>query len=181
MTLKKAGFHWLKLGIETGNTQIRANVGKDAYDIDTVRSAVTRAHDIGIDFCANFMFGLPGDNYDTMQDTLNLAIELMPAFPSFFCAMAIPGSELYENALQKNGLDLPDTWLGYASQGYEFKPLPTEHLSAAQVLEFRDYAFDTYFKNPKYLNMIETKFGVEAKNHIKEMTAIRLKRKLLGD
>jgi radical SAM superfamily enzyme YgiQ (UPF0313 family) len=180
ITLKKAGFHWLKLGIETGNTRIRANVGKDAYDVDAVRTAVTKAHSVGIDFCANFMFGLPGDDYSSMQDTLNLAIELMAAFPSFFCAMAIPGSYLYEEAL-KNGIDLPETWLGYASQGYEFKPLPTEHLTAAQVLEFRDYAFDTYFKNPKYLNMIETKFGSEARVHIKEMTAIKLKRKLLGD
>jgi anaerobic magnesium-protoporphyrin IX monomethyl ester cyclase len=180
MTLKKAGFHWLKLGIETGNTRIRANVGKNAYNVDDVRTAVTKAHSVGIDFCANFMFGLPGDDYDSMQDTLDLAFELMPAFPSFFCTMAIPGSDLYKEALER-GTSLPDTWLGYASQGYEFEPLPTEHLTAEQVLEFRDYAFDAYFRNPKYLHMIETKFGTTAKEHIKEMTAIRLKRKLLGD
>jgi anaerobic magnesium-protoporphyrin IX monomethyl ester cyclase len=179
-TLKEAGFHWLKLGIETGNNRIRANVGKDFYNIDAVRNAVNKAHNAGIDFCANFMFGLPGDNYDSMQDTLNLALELMPAFPSFFCAMAIPGSDLYTEAL-KRGLPLPDTWLGYASQGYEFLPLPTDHLTAAQIVEFRDYAFDTYFKNPKYLRMIETKFGPEARKHIQEMTSIKLKRKILGD
>jgi radical SAM superfamily enzyme YgiQ (UPF0313 family) len=179
-TLKKAGFHWLKLGIETGSTRIRANVGKDHYGIDAVRNAVNKAHNTGIDFCANFMFGLPGDDYASMQDTLNLALELMPAFPSFFCAMAIPGSDLYKEALEK-GLPLPDTWLGYASQGYEFLPLPTEHLTAAQVVEFRDYAFDTYFKNPVYLAMIEHKFGPASRDHIKEMTAIRLKRKILGD
>ncbi|MCX5809851.1 MAG: radical SAM protein [Proteobacteria bacterium] len=180
ITLRKAGFQWLKLGIETGNSSIRANVGKDSYGIDAVRNAVAKAHGVGIDFCANFMFGLPGDDYNSMQDTLNLALELMPVFPSFFCTMAIPGSDLYSEALEKE-IPLPDTWLGYASQGYEFKPLPTEHLSAAQVLEFRDYVFDTYFKNPKYLHMIETKFGNEAREHIKEMTAIKLKRKLLGD
>jgi len=180
VTLKKAGFHWLKLGIETGSSRIRANVGKDTYGIDTVRNAVNKSHSVGIDFCANFMFGLPGDDYESMQDTLNLALELMPVFPSFFCAMAIPGSELYEESLAK-GVELPDTWLGYASQGYDFKPLPTEHLTAAQVLEFRDYAFDTFFKNPKYLDMIERRFGLEAKEHIQQMTAIKLKRKLLGD
>jgi anaerobic magnesium-protoporphyrin IX monomethyl ester cyclase len=180
MMLKQAGFHWLKLGIETGNNRIRANVNKDYYSIDTVRRAVAKAHDTGIDFCANFMFGLPGDDYESMQDTLDLALEMMPAFPSFFCTMAIPGSDLYEQAIKSN-VPLPSTWLGYASQGYEFQPLPTEHLSAAQVVEFRDYAFDTYFKNPKYLHMIETKFGAPARDHIREMTAIKLKRKLLGD
>lgn len=179
-TLKKAGFHWLKLGIETGNDRIRGNVDKGSYSLDSVREAVGKAHSHGIDFCANFMFGLPGDDYDSMQDTLDLALELLPAFPSFFCTMAIPGSDLYRQALQ-DGVALPDTWLGYASQGYEFLPLPTEHLSAAEVLAFRDYAFDTYFRNPRYLHMIEEKFGHEAREHIAEMTAIRLKRKLLGD
>jgi radical SAM superfamily enzyme YgiQ (UPF0313 family) len=179
-TLKKAGFNWFKLGIETGNSRVRANVAKDYYNADAVRNAVKKAYDAGIDFCANFMFGLPGDNYDSMQDTLNLALELMAAFPSFFCTMAIPGSYLYNEALEK-GIELPETWLGYASQGYEFKPLPTESLTAKQVLEFRDYAFDTYFKNPKYLNIIEKKYGTEAREHIQEMTAIRLKRKLLGN
>jgi len=178
--LKRAGFHWLKLGIETGNKQIRAAVGKDSYDLETVKKAVRRAHAAGIDFCANFMFGLPGDNYESMQDTLNLALELLPAFPSFFCTMAIPGSELYDEAL-RNGIALPETWLGYASQGYDFLPLPTEHLSAKQVLEFRDYAFDTYFKNPHFLHMIENKFGAMAREHLEQMTAIKLKRRLLGD
>jgi len=178
--LKRAGFHWLKLGIETGNKQIRAAVGKDSYDLETVKRAVQRAHAAGIDFCANFMFGLPGDNYESMQDTLNLALELLPAFPSFFCAMAIPGSELYQEAL-RTGVALPETWLGYASQGYDFLPLPTEHLTAKQVLEFRDYAFDAYFKNPRFLHMIETKFGAEAREHLEQMTAIKLKRRLLGD
>ncbi|MGE4564132.1 MAG: radical SAM protein [Victivallaceae bacterium] len=178
--LKRAGFHWLKLGIETGSKHIRANVGKDSYDLDTVRRAVGRAHAAGIDFCANFMFGLPGDDYESMQSTLNLALELLPAFPSFFCTMAIPGSELYQEALLA-GVKLPDTWLGYASQGYDFLPLPTEHLTARQVLEFRDYAFDVYFKNPRFLHMIETKFGPAAREHLEQMTAIKLKRKLLGD
>ncbi len=178
--LKKAGFNWLKLGIETGSKEIRANVGKNNYELDTVKDVVRRCKSFGIDFCANFMFGLPGDTYDTMQSTLNLALELLPAFPSFFCTMAIPGSELYEEAL-KAGTRLPDTWLGYASQGYDFLPLPTEHLTAKQVLEFRDYAFDTYFRNPRFLDMIEHKYGMEAREHLQQMTAIRLKRKLLGD
>ncbi len=178
--LKKAGFNWFKVGIETGNEEVRSNVSKNTYTIDDVRNAVDKTHRNGIDLCANFMFGLPGDDFDSMQDTLNLAVELLPAFPSFFCTMAIPGSDLYDESLAK-GIKLPDTWLGYASQGYDFLPLPTEYLTAAEVLEFRDYAFTTYYDNPRFLSMIEDKFGKEAKEHLKSMNAIKLKRKLLGD
>jgi hypothetical protein len=115
-----------------------------------------------------------------MQETLSLAFELNCAFPSFFCAMALPGSELYEDALRK-GIALPEKWVGYASQGYEFQPLPTETLSAADVLRFRDYAFDSYFKNPRYLDMVGRRFGPTAREHVEAMTRIRLRRKLLGD
>ena len=120
-----------------------------------------------------------------MQETLNLATELNPEFPSFFATMPIPGSDLYLEAKEK-GIKLPDDkdgpgWSGYSQQGYEFLPLSTENLTAEEVLAFRDYAFDTYFKNPRYLRDMEKKFGKEAKEHLKAMTKIRLKRRILGD
>ncbi|MBM4017863.1 MAG: radical SAM protein [Planctomycetes bacterium] len=178
--LKRAGFNWLKLGIESIAEEVLRRAHKGRYTRDVVRRVVRRIHDAGIDLCANFMFGLPGDTWDTMQDNLNFAMELNCAFPSFFCAMAPPGSDLYQEALAK-GIPLPETWTGYAQQGYDFLPLPTEHLSAADVLAFRDYAFTAYFANPRYLRSIEAKFGPAARDHVERMTRIELKRKLLGD
>ena len=178
--LKKAGFNWLKLGIESITEDVLRRVHKGKYTRDVVRRVVRKIHEAGIDLCANYMFGLPGDTWETMQDNLNFAFELNCAFPSFFCAMAPPGSDLYHEAVAK-GIPLPATWVGYAQQGYEFLPLPTEHLSAAEVLRFRDYAFDAYFTNPRYLHMIEQKFGPLALTHVKKMTEVKLKRKILGD
>ena len=62
-----------------------------------------------------------------------------------------------------------------------FPALGLSALSAAQVLEFRDYAFTAYYDNPRYLQRIEDLFGKEAREHIKSMNRIKLKRKLLGD
>jgi anaerobic magnesium-protoporphyrin IX monomethyl ester cyclase len=178
--LKKAGFNWFKLGIESCKAASLEAVNKGKYTKEDIRRVVSKIHDAGIDICANFMFGLPGEDYSDMQDTMSFAMELNCAFPSFFCTMAPPGSDLYAEAITK-GIPLPDSWIGYAQQAYEFLPLPTEHLTAAQVLEFRDYVFDAYFTNPRYLDMIQKKFGIEAFQHIKGMTGIKLKRKILGD
>lgn len=180
LTLKRAGFNWFKLGIESADEEILKNCRKGGFKRKTVERVVKKVHSAGIDLCANFMFGLPGDTQQTMRSNLEFAKSLRCAFPSFFCTMAIPGSELYDQAL-RDGIPLPKTWLGYASQGYEFKPLPTETLSAAEVLAFRDYAFDDYFSDPAYLDMIEAKFGVESRDHIKAMTGIKLKRRLLEE
>lgn len=178
--LKKAGFNWFKVGIETPNEHILKRCKKGQFNSVMVKEAVSKLHKIGINLCANFMFGLPGDTYETMQKTLEFALELKCAFPSFFCTMAIPGSELYTYA-QEKGLPLPDSWLGYASQGYEFLPLPTEDLTSADIVKFRDYAFERYFTDPDYLSFIHKTFGSEAVEHIKGMTQIKLKRKILGD
>ena len=183
--LKKAGFNWFKLGIESSSTEVLQRASKGNYDRADIRKVVQATRDAGISLCANFIFGLPGDTYESMQETLNLAVELNCEFPSFFAAMAPPGSDLFFEA-QKKGIALPcdkdgPGWTGYAQQGYDFLPLPTENLTAAEVLAFRDYAFDVYFKNPRSLNMIEGKFGIDAREHIQAMTKFKLKRKLLGD
>ena len=54
-------------------------------------------------------------------------------------------------------------------------------LSAAEVLKFRDEAWQTYFRNPAFLSLIEKKFGATERNNIEQMSEIRLKRQLLGD
>ena len=43
-------------------------------------------------------------------------------------------------------------WIGYSQHAFESLPLPTEIVSSGEVLGFRDWAFDQYFTNPKYLS-----------------------------
>ena len=115
-----------------------------------------------------------------MQDTLDLANDLNCEFANFYSAMAYPGSKLYLDALKENW-ELPNTYVGFSQHSYETMPLPTKHISAADVLKFRDEAFLKYYKNPTYLDMIENKFGVLTRSGIEDMTKIKLKRKILGD
>jgi anaerobic magnesium-protoporphyrin IX monomethyl ester cyclase len=57
--------------------------------------------------------------------------------------------------------------------------LPTEKVSAAEVLRFRDEAFHTYFSSRRYLEMVSRRFGVETRRHVEEMARGRLRRHLL--
>jgi hypothetical protein len=92
--------------------------------------------------------------------------------------MAYPGSRLYDIALREKWA-LPEKWHGYSQHAYETLPLPTKFASAEEVLKFRDEAFHKYFKNRKYLMMIEQKFGPKVSDHIQRITKTRLKRKIL--
>jgi anaerobic magnesium-protoporphyrin IX monomethyl ester cyclase len=83
---------------------------------------------------------------------------------------------LYQIAV-KEGWLLADRWSGYSQHSADTLPLPTRYLSGAEVLRFRDHAFQVYFSNPKYLEMINQKFGAESAKHIRLMTSHKLERK----
>jgi radical SAM superfamily enzyme YgiQ (UPF0313 family) len=176
--LKNAGINWLALGIESGNTVVRKDVVKGKFTEVNIRDLVKQVQDAGINVIGNYIFGLPEDNLDTMQDTLDLATDLNCEFANFYSAMAYPGSKLYLDAIRENW-ELPDSYVGYSQHAYETKPLPTKYISAAAVLEFRDAAFDAYYTNDRYLNFIIEKFGQETYDDIIRMTQYKLKRKLL--
>tara|TARA_Y100000310_G_C20629098_1_gene787603 strand:+ start:165 stop:971 length:807 start_codon:yes stop_codon:yes gene_type:complete len=180
--MRKAGFRWVCLGIESGNLDVRDDVGKakTAAERDNVsiNDVVKMIQDNDIYLQGNYVFGLPEDTIDTMQQTLDMAMSQNCEFINFYSAMAYPGSPLYREAIQK-GWELPKTWDGYSQHSYECTPLPTRHISAVEVLNFRDDAFHKYCDNPTYLNMVEDKFGQKARDHIVDMSKIRLKRKLL--
>src|SRR5262249_24578773 len=108
----------------------------------------------------------------------DLSKELNCEFANFYSAMAYPGSQLYNTAVAK-GWALPDSWSGFSQHSYDCKPLPTDVLSAADVLKFRDEAFHEYFSNPRYLDMVTQRFGWETRSHIAEMASHRLRRRLL--
>ena len=129
---------------------------------------------------ANYIFGLPGDTKETMKKTFDLSLELCTAGWNTYAAMALPGSRLYKNALSKKD-KLPNSYEGYSFHSYETQPLPTENLTAAAILRYRDESFKKYHTNESFLNKIENKFGRKAVQNIQEMTKVNLKRKILGD
>lgn len=175
--LRRAGFRWLAFGIEAADDKVRDDVQKGFKPDDIFKTcAKVQAADIYV--AGNFIFGLPEDTHETMQKTLDLALNLNIEYANFYSAMAYPGSALYQQALAR-GWALPDDWSGYSQHARNTKPLPTKHLSGAEVLAFRDHAFHTYFTHQPYLDLVERRFGADTVAHIQRMTAHRLERDLL--
>ncbi len=178
--LKKAGVNYLALGIESGNTKVRKDVTKGRFDDVDIRAVVKKIRDAGINVAANYIFGLPEDDRDSMQMTLDLAMEMNTEMANFYSAMAYPGSPLYGIARQQ-GWKLPETYAGYSQHSYETQPLPTKYLTAAEVLRFRDEAWLKYHTNPAFLNLLKKKFGQIAVDETGKSTKIKLRRKLLEE
>jgi radical SAM superfamily enzyme YgiQ (UPF0313 family) len=173
--LRKAGVTWLCLGIESGSTDIRREIDKD-FDQDSVYRVVDKIHGAGIDIMANYIFGLPGDTRQSMEATFDLALDLNCAGANFYCNVPYPGSREWTE-LDPARKALYTDWGMMSQLAEDFLPLPTEHLSSAEILQFRDEAFRTYHLRPAFLEMIESKFGSGARREIERLAACQLVRR----
>ena len=178
--VRSAGIKWLALGIESGEKSVRLEVDKGKFEDVDVKKVINEVHEADINVMANYIYGLPGDTKETIEKTFKLSLELCTAGWNTYGAMALPGSFLYKDALKK-GIKLPENYEGYSFHSYETLPLPTEKLSAKEIITLRDEAFNRYHNHKPFLQLIEKKFGKKAAENIIEMTKIKLKRKIKGD
>ncbi|MDB3982334.1 B12-binding domain-containing radical SAM protein [Candidatus Pelagibacter sp.] len=178
--VRKAGIKWLCLGIESGDKKVRLEVSKGKFEDVDVKKVIKQVHEADIDVMANYMFGLPGDDNNTIKKTYDLSLELCTSGWNTYAAMALPGSLLYKEAVEK-GLELPKSYSGYSFHAYDTVCLPTEKLKAWEILKLRDEAFISYHTNPKFLERIQSRFGDKAIKNIKEMSKIKLNRKIVDE
>ena len=178
--VRQAGIKWLALGIESGDKAIRLEVSKGKFDDVNISQVIENVHDADIEVMANYIFGLPSDTKETMKKTFDLSKDLCTAGWNTYAAMALPGSQLYKTAIEKQ-YTLPEDYAGYSFHAYNTQPLPTEFLTPEEVLEYRDQCFTDYHLYEPFLRKIENKFGIDAVENIKIMTKVKLKRKILGD
>ncbi len=175
--MKKAGINWLAYGIEAGDFDVRKGVSK-ASSQSMIDKAVGITQEAGINIVGNFIFGLPDDSMATMQKTFDYAKLMNFEFANFYFAMAYPGTELHEQA-KKDGLPLPTSWEQYGQYSEDALPLPTKHLTPAEIVEFRDNAFREYYTSPRYLNMLEKKFGRQAVDFTADILKHTIRRKIV--
>lgn len=165
--LKKAGFNWICVGVESGNERIRRMNGKGTLTNQHIKEITIEMKKNKVYPLGNYIFGFPEDTVDTMQQTLDFAKELNCEFTNFY------------SMVDYSHITPPYT--KYAQYSYDCEPISTEHLSSADILRFRDKAFYDYYSDDKYLTMMSKTFGWSVVREIEDMTNIKLKRKLLGD
>ncbi len=177
---RKAGIHWLALGIESSDKAIRREITKGTFEETDIKGVCQEIRDEGLSVIGNYIFGLPDDTVETMSRNLENALDMEMEMANMYPCFALPGSPLYYEAARQ-GWPLPNSFEAWSFHSYECQPLPTKHVSAAEVLAFRDRAWKQYFTRPDYFQLIENRFGTSARNYIEDLTKVPLRRKLLGD
>lgn len=106
--LRRAGCWMLALGIETESEETRKDMAKK-LEGEKIRTAVRNMRAAGIRSFGFFILGYPGDTVQSLERTIDYAIELDPDFANFYPAVPYPGTELYAKA-KKEGLLTNEDW-----------------------------------------------------------------------
>ena len=102
--LKKAGLNNLRMSIESGNQEILNKIIKKRIDLNQIKPIVQICKKLGIKTEGAFMFGIPGETIQTMQDTLNFARKMKFDRIKKFIFKPFPNTELYDICVKNNYL-----------------------------------------------------------------------------
>lgn len=107
--MRKAGCIQISYGVESGSEKIRAYLNKNIH-ADQIKKAFQATTQYGILARAYFIYGSPGETWETIHDTISLMHEIKPLSIIFYILDLFPGTELYEDLKSRLGLK-DDIWL----------------------------------------------------------------------
>jgi radical SAM superfamily enzyme YgiQ (UPF0313 family) len=164
--MKRAGCKRVGFGVESGNQAVLDSI-KKRQTLEDVRRAFKQAKAAGLETMGFFIFGLPADSEESMEDTIRFALELDPDMANFMIAAPYPGTELWEIARRDGRLFSLD-WRDYAIHDerarYELPTLPTELVERKWHEAYRRFYLrpgriwrraispDTWRRLPEYLS-----------------------------
>lgn len=109
--MKQAGCKRVAFGVESGSQRILNNIQKN-LTLGQVRKTFVLAKKAGFETMGYFMFGNPGEDEKTMDQTIKFALELDPEVAVFSVATPFPGSPLYDLVFKKGEIIEKD-WDNY--------------------------------------------------------------------
>ncbi len=93
--LKEAGLWAVKYGFESANQELVNNIGKN-LDVEYAKKIIKKTHSLGIRTHLTFTFGLPGETYFTINNTIKTVLELDPFTVQFSITTPFPGTKYFD-------------------------------------------------------------------------------------
>jgi len=107
--MRRAGCIQISYGVESGSVKIRKALGKPVKT-EQIRRAFALTTRYGILSRAYFIYGAPGETWETIQETIDLMDEIKPLSAIFYILDVFPGTRLYSDLKKRHGIT-EDVWL----------------------------------------------------------------------
>ncbi|MCH2207147.1 MAG: radical SAM protein [Lentisphaerales bacterium] len=106
--LKSAGLYSIKYGVESISEAL-VNSCEKGTNLKKFRRAIEYTQELGIKLHLTFMFGIPEETEETIQETLDFAMEVAPESAQFSLCTPFPGTKFYKQC-EDNGWLITKDW-----------------------------------------------------------------------
>jgi len=141
--LKEMGTYSIAIGVESGSQKVLDLCNK-TIKIEQIKKAISLTKKYHIETWAFFMFGLPGDDEGTIQETIDFAKALNPDIAKFHILKPFPGTEAFKYFKQRRLIDAEN----FDDYGIHARPVHhLETVSAARIKALQDKAYKEFYFN----------------------------------
>ncbi|MEZ5979891.1 MAG: radical SAM protein [Planctomycetota bacterium] len=145
--MRRAGCHTVMMGVESGVTEL-LHAYKKGYATSQVVDAFARAKRHGLRTVGTFIIGLPEETKESLEKTLELALELDMDFMSLNMAVPRFGTPFRRQALELGLANERDLVM---DQGGASAFLPTSTLDKGDMLALKKKLVRKFYLRPSYL------------------------------
>jgi len=151
--MRRAGCIQISYGVESGSETIRNRVLNKKIAARDIKNAFKITTGYGILARAYFIYGCPGENSKTIDQTLKLIGEIRPLICLFYILSLFPGTRLYDEFKAENNV-ADDIWLNRIESILYFET--DNRLSQDRVMKFRRKLRSGYYETlPSFVDRIE--------------------------
>jgi anaerobic magnesium-protoporphyrin IX monomethyl ester cyclase len=148
--MREAGCKTIWFGVESGSPRILNKINK-GVTLEQTEHAFKLCREEGIQTACSFLLGIPGETADDMKASFKFARKLDPDWCRFNIFIAVPGSSLYEEIMQKGLYDRVEDYAAYVK---------TKDFDYDSLLKVQKRFHSTFEKSPKRILRKMRKEGV---------------------
>lgn len=156
--MKASGCHTIIIGIESGDLKSLQEYSRYMKK-DILSNLISHANKLGIDICGDFILGLPHDDKDSIEKTIEFSQALNIDYASFNIATPLAGSSIRKLAIESGKMQEEDQFDSLGNSN----ALSVCKLSEKEILKLRNKAVMGFYTRPSYL--IKRLFKIRGYQH----------------